>query len=99
MTMRAFVLKRYGGPEETELCDVPQLEPGRRQLLIRAHAAGLNPVDYKTRRGWLLPIFSYSLPIIMGKELAGTVVARGAGAVRFTVGDRVFARPLRRFLP
>lgn len=90
--MRAFVLKRYGGPEETELCDVPQPEPGPRELLIRVHAAGLNPVDYKTRRGWLLPIFSYPLPIVIGKELAGTVVTRGAGATRFAAGDRVFTR-------
>jgi len=63
--MRAFVLKRYGGPEETELCDVPQPEPGPRELLIRVHAAGLNPALKDLGRGvelaaifWLL-----SLPI------------------------------------
>jgi len=90
--MRAFVLKRYGGPRETELCDVPEPKLGNHELLIRIYAAGLNPVDYKTRRGWLLPIYSYRLPIVMGKEFAGTVVARGAGAKRFVEGDRVFCR-------
>jgi NADPH:quinone reductase-like Zn-dependent oxidoreductase len=90
--MRAFVLKRYGGPEATELRDVPKPEPGPREVLIRVHAAGLNPVDYKTRSGGLRPIQSYSLPVVMGNELAGTVVARGAAAARFVEGDRVFAR-------
>ena len=73
--MHAFVLKRYGGPEGTELREMPKPEPGAHELLVRVHAAGLNPIDYKTRRGALLPIYRYPLPVVMGKDLAGTILA------------------------
>jgi alcohol dehydrogenase len=92
MNMRAFVLTKYGGPESMELREVPKPRPEAQELLIRVHAAGLNPVDYKTRAGMLRVLRSYELPIVAGNELAGTVEARGAGATRFAEGDRVFAR-------
>jgi len=91
-TMRAYVLTRYGGPEAAELRDVPVPEPGPAELRIRVHAAGLNPVDYKTRAGQLKVIRRYPLPIVMGNELAGVVDACGPGVTRFQPGDRVFAR-------
>ena len=90
--MRAFVLTRYGGPDAAELRDVPDPRPGPGELLIRVAAAGLNPVDYKIREGKLKIIRRYPLPAVMGNELAGTVIARGAGATRFEEGDRVFTR-------
>jgi alcohol dehydrogenase len=61
-------------------------------LLVRVHAAGLNPVDYKTRAGALRIIHKYVLPIVMGNELSGIVEAVGPGVMRFAKGDRVFAR-------
>jgi len=88
--MRAFVLNHYGGPEETELRDVAKPEPGPGEVLIRVHAAALNPVDYKIRKGALPPIYRYSLPAVMGKDFAGTVAARGANSNRFAEGARVF---------
>jgi NADPH:quinone reductase-like Zn-dependent oxidoreductase len=90
--VRAFVLKRYGGPEATELAEIPAPEPGPTGLLVQVHAAALNPVDYKTRRGALLAIYRYRLPAVMGKDFAGVVVGRGSRAKRFTEGDRVFGR-------
>jgi NADPH:quinone reductase-like Zn-dependent oxidoreductase len=90
--MRAFVLSRYGGPEFTSLTDVPQPSPRAGELLIRVHAAGLNPVDYKTRAGALRVIHKYPLPIVMGNELSGVVEAVGPGVMRFAKSDRVFAR-------
>lgn len=90
--MRAFVLKRYGGPKTAELRDMPKPRPGRGEVLIRIHAAGLNPVDFKTRQGQLRMVQRYRLPIIMGNELAGIVEERGAGSTLFAEGDRVFAR-------
>lgn len=91
-TMRAFVLTRYGGPEAAELRDVPMPVPGPRTLRIRVHAAGLNPVDFKTRAGKLKIIRRYPLPAVLGNELAGTVDACGEGVTRFAVGDRVYTR-------
>lgn len=72
--------------------EVPQPHPGERQVLVRTHAAGLNPVDFKTREGKLKVVQRYALPAVMGNELAGVVEACGAGVTAFSKGDRVFAR-------
>ncbi len=90
--MRAFVLSSYGGPECTALIDVPQPSPRPGEFLVRVHAAGLNPVDFKTRAGVLKIIHGYPLPIVMGHELSGVIEAVGPGVMRFAKGDRVFAR-------
>jgi NADPH:quinone reductase-like Zn-dependent oxidoreductase len=90
--MRALVLSGYGGPVCMTLTQVPQPAPRTNELLVRVHAAGLNPVDYKTRAGALKIIHKYPLPVVMGNEFAGVVEAAGGGATRFVKGDRVFAR-------
>lgn len=90
--MRAFVLTSYGGPEAAELRDVPVPKLGPRDVLVRVHAAGLNPVDFKTRQGKLRIVQRYRLPVVMGNELAGEVEACGKEVARFAPGDRVFAR-------
>ena len=91
--MRALMLTRYGGPEATELRDdvpAPSLGPG--EVLVQVKAAGLNPVDFKTREGKLKVILRYPLPVVMGNEIAGLVASVGSGVTRFAVGDRVYAR-------
>lgn len=90
--MKAFVLTRYGGPEVAELRDVPMPELGRRDVRVRIHAAGLNPVDFKTREGKLRVVQRYPLPVVLGNEFAGVVEACGKDVTRFVPGDRVFAR-------
>jgi alcohol dehydrogenase len=71
---------------------MPKPEPRAGELLVRVHAAALNPVDLKTREGKLKVIRRYPLPIVMGNELAGVVESLGKGVTRFAAGDRVFAR-------
>ncbi len=90
--MRAFVLTKYGGPEATELREVPGPDPGPQEVLVRVHAAGLNPVDFKIRQGMLKVIQRYKLPVVMGNDFAGVVEACGEGVTRFAQGDRVSAR-------
>jgi alcohol dehydrogenase len=90
--MRAFVLTGYGGPEKAEFRDLERPLPDRAEVLVRVQAAGLNPIDYKTRQGMLKLVQRYPLPIVMGNELAGIVEAVGPDVVGFTEGDRVFAR-------
>lgn len=90
--MRALVLSRYGGPECTALTDVTAPSPRAGEILVRVRAAGLNPVDYKTRGGALKVVRSYPLPAVMGNEFAGVVESVGAGVEHFAKGDHVFAR-------
>jgi alcohol dehydrogenase len=90
--MKAVVLTRYGGPEVVELGDVAQPVAGPGEVLVRIKAAGLNPVDFKTRAGMLKVIEAYPLPAVMGNEFAGVVEAVGRGVTSFVPGDRVFAR-------
>jgi len=92
MNMRAFVLTGYGGPETMAHRDVPRPRPAPGEVLVRVGAAGLNPVDFKTREGKLKVVQRYALPAVMGNELAGVVEECGEGASLFAEGDRVFAR-------
>jgi alcohol dehydrogenase len=90
--MRAYVLEHYGGPEGSRLLDVPAPPIGPRDILVDVRAAGLNPVDFKFRQGKLRAILRPKLPLVLGNELAGEVIAVGRDVKRFGVGDRVFAR-------
>lgn len=82
----------YGGPEHAVLTDVPKPSPRTGELLVRVHAAGLNPVDFKTRAGMLKIVQNYPLPIVMGNELSGVIEAVGPGVTRLAKDERVFAR-------
>ncbi len=90
--MRAFVLTEYGGADRAQLLEVSRPHPAPASVLVRVHAAGLNPVDYKTRDGALKVVQRYTLPVVMGNELAGVVETCGEGVTGFLPGDRVFAR-------
>ena len=69
---------------------IPRRSP--HEIVVRVHAAGLNPVDAKTREGKLKVIRGYAFPQIMGNELSGTVEQVGKDVTRWKKGDRVFAR-------
>jgi len=90
--MQAIVTTAAG---DLELSTVPRPEPLAIEVLIKASAIGVNPVDWKTR-GSKSPArarFDPSQPMILGWDVAGTVVAAGPGVTRFAVGDRVFGMP------
>src|SRR5580693_9410215 len=90
--MLAYVLDRYGGPDSAQLRDVPVGTPGPGEILVRVRAAGLNPIDNKFREGKFRATLKVPLPIVLGNEFAGEVIAAGTGVRKFQVGDRVFAR-------
>ncbi|MFF2453829.1 NADP-dependent oxidoreductase [Isoptericola sp. NPDC058082] len=92
------MLRRYGHPGVMELREVPRPVAGPGEVLVRVRAAGLNPIDFKTRDGGLRVITRLRLPLVAGSELAGEVAAVGAGVTRFAVGDRVHARVDKRRL-
>lgn len=82
--MRAVTIK----DKQLSVRDHPDPEPGSGEVLVRVRAAGLNGADMHQLRGGY-PAPPGSPPDIPGLELAGEVVARGPGALRFEVGDRV----------
>lgn len=90
--MRGYVLDHYGDATAMTLREVPAPAADAGSVLIRVHAAGLNPVDYKIRQGKARLLNHLDLPMVAGSELAGAVAAAGPGVTRFGEGDRVFAR-------
>jgi ATP/maltotriose-dependent transcriptional regulator MalT len=74
------------------LREIPAPAAAAGSVLIRVHAAGLNPIDYKIRQGKMRLLNRLNLPLVAGSELAGVVEAAGPGVTRFAAGDRVFAR-------
>src|SRR4051812_25211310 len=88
--MRAIRQEALGGPDVLRLVDVPTPEPAPTEVLVRVAAAGVNPVDWKTRAAGA---FLGEPPFTVGWDVAGVVEAVGYGVTRFEVGDRVFGMP------
>ena len=87
--MKAVMLIGAGGPEMLKLMEVPDpVLTGSQDVLVRLHAAGLNPVDYKLRRAG--GYYPNHLPLILGCDGAGVVEAIGMAVTKFKVGDEVF---------
>jgi NADPH:quinone reductase-like Zn-dependent oxidoreductase len=91
--MKAIRIHNYGGPEVLKYEDAPRPEPQADEVLIRVHAAGVNPIDWKIRAGHLKDIFPVSFPLILGWDLSGVIEEVGSGATRFKKGDEVFSMP------
>ncbi|WP_406276821.1 NADP-dependent oxidoreductase [Nocardia sp. NBC_00881] len=89
--MKAIVYGEYGGPEVLRLENVEEPHAGPGQVRLKVAAAGVNPVDYKIRRGWMQDMAPASLPAIPGLEAAGVVDEVGAGVTGVAVGDEVVA--------
>ncbi|MCW8057476.1 NADP-dependent oxidoreductase [Agrobacterium tumefaciens] len=91
--MKAFILDHYGKKQALRLGDMPEPVPGPDDVLVEVEAAGLNQLDSKIRDGAFKPILPYKPPLVLGHDLAGTVVKIGANVRRFKPGDAVYARP------
>jgi len=85
---RAARYHSAGGPEVIDIETITVDSPGEGEVRIRLAAAGLNPVDYKIRRG--TSRFSVSLPAVVGREFSGVVESVGEGVTGVAVGDPVF---------
>jgi NADPH:quinone reductase-like Zn-dependent oxidoreductase len=89
--MKAIVYAQHGGPEVLRLEDVEEPHAGPGQVRLRVMAAGVNPVDYKIRNGWMPDMAPASWPAIPGLEAAGVVDEVGPGVTGVAVGDEVMA--------
>lgn len=93
--MKAVRIHAYGGVEALRYEDAPRPSPGAGEILVRVHAAGVNPVDWKVRKGYLQDAMRYRFPLVLGWDVSGTVAELGAGTTAngFALGDAVFGRP------
>ncbi|GAB4849438.1 hypothetical protein Ancab_004232 [Ancistrocladus abbreviatus] len=88
---RAVVLPRFGGPGVLEIRDnvnVPDLKPN--EVLVRARAVSVNPLDTRMRAGYGRSLFEPLLPIILGRDISGEVAAIGGSVRELGVGQEVF---------
>ncbi|HEV3357851.1 MAG TPA: NADP-dependent oxidoreductase [Pseudonocardiaceae bacterium] len=89
--MRAIRQDRVGGPEVMELVEVDRPKPIPTEVLVRVHAAGVNPVDWKTRASGGMGILE--LPFTVGWDVSGVVEELGGATSLFAVGDEVLGMP------
>ena len=87
--MRAMTINRCGGPEVMQMADIDMPQPGPGEVVIKVAYAGVNPVDWKCREGWLSRFFKYRFPFVLGFAGSGIVSAVGDDVLEFKVGDRV----------
>ena len=88
--MRAIIQDAAGGPEVLRLAELERPEPVPTEILVRVHAAGVNPTDWKSRtNGRLLD----GSPPVLGWDVSGVVEAVGRGVTLFRPGDEVFGMP------
>ena len=89
--MKAMILERFGGTERFAVATVPAPVPKRGEVLVTIKAAGVNPIDVKTRRGGgIADSLRRQRPMILGWDLSGVVSKTGEGVEEFRIGDPVF---------
>lgn len=87
--MRAALIRELGGPDVIQIGELPKPTPGEHDLLVEVHATSVNPVDTKIRQGSR----PRELPLVLGYDVSGVVVATGARVRGFQVGDEVYGCP------
>lgn len=90
--MKAFIVDRYGKKERLRAGEVPDPELREDEVLVQAHAAGVNLLDAKLRNGEFKLLLPYRPPFVLGHDVAGIVVRVGPRVRLFKVGDEVYSR-------
>ncbi|MDA1371891.1 MAG: NADP-dependent oxidoreductase [Proteobacteria bacterium] len=90
-TMLAIQIAEFGEPGVLRVREIPRPAPGPREILLRVHAAAVNPVDTSVREGRAGGLSGAELPYIPGFDVSGVVAVTGPGVTRFQFGDEVFA--------
>jgi NADPH:quinone reductase-like Zn-dependent oxidoreductase len=87
--MRAIAYQEYGGSDRLELADLPDPKVGPDFVLVRVRAAGVNPVDWKIREGYVDGAHDVYFPVVPGWDVAGVVETVGPAVTEFAPGDEV----------
>ena len=89
--MKAAQIKKYGGGEVVEINkSAPKPTVSRGQLLVEVHAAGVNPIDWKIREGYMQQMVPLQFPATLGGDFSGVVVEVGEGVSGFKKGGEVY---------
>ncbi len=88
--MKAIRIHQYGDANTLKLEEVPALNIADDQILVRVRDAGVNPIDWKIRQGYLKNAMPVAFPMTVGQDFAGQVSQCGKSVNQFGVGDRVF---------
>ena len=92
-TMKAVRFHKFGGPEVLVYEDAPKPEPADGEVLVKVHAASVNPIDWKIRAGHMRGFRDYPLPFILGWDVSGVIESVGPGVTQWKAGDEVYGRP------
>lgn len=90
------MIHEYGDANVFRIEEVEKPVPGPRDVLVKVHAASVNPVDTKIRSGSQRGVVRLKLPWILGLDVAGVVEAVGPAVTQFAVGDEVMSTPTHR---
>lgn len=90
--MKAAYISRYGKIDDVQINQQPKPSLTENAVLVKVHAASINPLDLRVLEGEFKTIFPVSFPFILGNDFAGTVVEVGSNVSQFKVGDEVYAK-------
>lgn len=89
--MKAITIAQYGGPEVLRFEELEQPRPKPDEVVVRVHAASVNPIDWRIREGAVKMFIKVPLPAVLGCDLAGEVVEVGSEVKDLRVGQEVYA--------
>ena len=96
--MKALLYDQYGGSDRFRIGTVSDPSIGPDSVLVKVFAAGINPVDYKVREGYLQQLMPAFFPVVPGWDVAGVVVSVGLDTPEFAVGDEILAYARKDFV-
>lgn len=90
--MKAAYINRYGHIDDVQVSEQPKPSLSEDAVLVKVHAASINPVDLRVLEGEFKAILPVKFPFILGSDFAGTVVEVGSNVTQFKAGDEVYAK-------
>ncbi len=90
--MKAAYISRYGKIDDVQIDEQPKPSLTEDTVLVKVHAASINPLDLRVLEGEFKAILPVPFPFILGNDFAGTVVEVGSNVTQFKVGDEVYAK-------
>lgn len=91
--MKAFIIDKYKSKDGGRIGQIAVPELKADEVLVEVHAAGINLLDSKIRKGEFKLILPYKTPFVLGHDVAGVITKVGTAVKQFKVGDEVYARP------